>query len=328
VIPVHSDCQLHEQEGPIVYTMSVAEEASSQDLAVCVTDDFAVSAGSWHRGSDGHDHPIAHIDPAVVPMFLQVVQYLERQPEVGPGGMRLADEARAAAAVCIRFGSYFAVLTGAARPLCPDARDETTSHIDDDEIARMNIEISAAIEWWFSLKGSEPQRYGCLVQRALRYLPPGRKTVGRSPHGDRLWACALGSVAAEVGRAWHQERLERDLQLGATHPVRVIANSTTLQSWRNGPIENVHAGTRSVGHRIDERRVLPRDESAIMRQAQDGLYGALRGVESLMFDGAWPPPPDRVLPFLTPFLYPSGWSCTEQSRAITLPLRAAGSSVR
>ena len=38
------------------------------------------------------------------------------------------------------------------------------------------------------------------------------------------------------------------------------------------------------------------------------------------------PPPDRVLPFMTPFMEPSRWSYTEQSRVIELPLRtdAAG----
>jgi len=97
-------------------------------------------------------------------------------------------------------------------------------------------------------------------------------------------------------------------------------HTMTLLSWRNGPVEKVHAGQR-FGHRFNERRVLPRDEQAIIRQAQDVLCVALHAVEHMARDGAWPPPPVRVLPFMRPFCHPRDWSYTEQSRVIELPVR-------
>jgi hypothetical protein len=286
-----------------------------------VEDDFVLDVGSWLQIVNEHQRLVTRIAPPPVPMFRQVVDYLEAKPQLPDGYVRLADEARAAVAVCVRWGSYFAALADVSRPFSPDVRDENTSQIADGEMARMNIEISAAIQWWLTLKGSDERRYAQLVRRALAYLPLERKTVTRSPEGDVLRGCATTAMATAVRLAWSTEHLERDLKLAVTHGVRAIANTITLLAWRNGPVENVHAGRR-LGHRFNERRVLPRDEKAIIRQAQNVLHAALNAVEHMAFDGAWPPPPVRVLPFMRPFCHPRDWSYTEQSRVVELPLRA------
>jgi hypothetical protein len=46
------------------------------------------------------------------------------------------------------------------------------SQIDDAEMARMNIEISAALAWWLTLRGADERRYWDLVHRALAYAKP------------------------------------------------------------------------------------------------------------------------------------------------------------
>jgi hypothetical protein len=97
------------------------------------------------------------------------------------------------------------------------------------------------------------------------------------------------------------------------HDVSVIA-------WRNGPIENVHAG-RYVGYGLNERRVLPKVEKSIIRHAQDGLFSGLKAADYLKYDGAWPPPAERVLPFMHGLIGPRDWSCTESSRIVEIPLR-------
>ena len=89
---------------------------------------------------------------------------------------------------------------------------------------------------------------------------------------------------------------------------------------RNGPIENVHAG-RYVGYGLNERRVLPKAEKSIIRHAQNGLFSGLKAADYLKYDGAWPPPAERVLPFMHGLIGPRGWSCTELSRVVELPLR-------
>jgi hypothetical protein len=83
-------------------------------------------------------------------MFQQVVAYLEAKPVPPSGSMRRADEARAAVAVCLRWGSYFAVLADPARPDAPNIDAGQVSQIDDEEMARMNIEISAGVAWWLT----------------------------------------------------------------------------------------------------------------------------------------------------------------------------------
>ena len=284
-----------------------------------VTEDFVLDAGSWLQNLYEGGQPIAQIAPPPTPMFQQVAEYLDAKPLPSAGYVRLADEARAAVAICLRWGSYFTLLADASRPFSPNVRDEQASHIDDDEMARMNIEISAAVQWWLSLKYSDEQRYAQLVQRSLAHLPLGRKMVTRSPEGDVLRGCATATMAAAVLRAWPVERLEQDLLLAKTWGARAIANTVTLLCWRNGPVENVHAGHR-IGHGLNARRVLPRHEKAIIRHAQNGLNAALKAMEYMVLDAAWPPPADRVLPFMRPFCHPSNWSYTALSRFVQLPL--------
>jgi hypothetical protein len=255
-------------------------------------------------------------------MFAQVVEYLETKPVPQAACFRLAAEARAAVTICMRLGSYFAVLTNPSLPFSPSVDDASASHIHDDEMARMNIEISAAIAWWFNLKGSDDKRYTGLVNRAITYPPLGRKTVAQSSQSSSLKSCASAYFAAELRHAWPAALLEQDLRLAATHPIRLIANAVTLRAWRNGPIENIHAGRRAA-YAMHERRMVARDEKAIVRQAQDAIYGVLQAVEYMVFDGAWPPPAERVLPFMRPLLHPRDCSCAEQSRVIQLPRRAA-----
>lgn len=299
--------------------MPTPDPMTSGTLRVGVNDDFVLDAGSWSQIVHEGQQLVTRVTPPSVPMLQQVVDYLEAQPSPADRSVRSVDEARAAVAVCLRCGTYFAALVDASRPFSPDAWDESTSHIADSEMARLNIEISAAIQWWLTLKGSDDQRYAELVRRALAHLPTGRRTVTHVPEGDVLVECATSAMATALQLAWPDEMLERDLGRARKHGVRIIANSITLLSWRNGPVESVHAGRRP-GHRFNERRILPRHEKAIIRQAQNMLHTALSAMEHMALDGAWPPPPERVLPFMRPFCHPSDWSYTRQSLEIDLPL--------
>ena len=63
--------------------------------------------------------------------------------------------------------------------------------------------------------------------------------------------------------------------------------------------------------------------SVITGRARSGIFSGLKTVDDLRYDSAWPPPAERVLPFLRDMIGRSGWSCTEQSRPVELPLRQA-----
>ena len=76
-----------------------------------------------------------------------------------------------------------------------------------------------------------------------------------------------------------------------------------------------------MGYGLNERRVLPKAEKSTICHAQDGLFSGLKAADYLRYDNAWPPPAERVLPFMHGPIGPMGWSCTESSRIVELPLR-------
>jgi hypothetical protein len=288
-------------------------------LRVRVIESLELDGGTWNRIEDQKGWPVVRITSPATPMFQQVVAYLEAKPVPPGGNMRRAAEARAAVAVCLRWGSYFAVLADPSRPAAPDIDNDQISQIDDEEMARMNIEISAALAWWLALAGSDDRRYWDLVARALAYLPTGPKAVSALQGGEVLITCTVPEMVAHVRRSWPADRLDRDVETAAKHGIRVIANTITHIAWRNGPVENVHAGGHQ-GYGLDRRRVLPKAEKAIVRHAQSGFAAGLKAADSLKYSDAWPPPAERVLPFLHGLVGPSRWSVTETSRNVELPL--------
>jgi hypothetical protein len=63
-------------------------------------------------------------------MFEQIIAYLESLlPIPGYPGLRLGEEAIAATAVCLRWGSYLAVLADRDKPLWPQAYRPTMGRI-------------------------------------------------------------------------------------------------------------------------------------------------------------------------------------------------------
>lgn len=296
--------------------------AAEDVLRVRVADDFILDGGRWELAKTKDRPPVARIGSPVTPMFQQVVKYLERKPAPRCGNFRRDEESRAAVAVCLRWGSYFAVLADPLRPAASNLDDDQVSQIADDEMARLNIEISAGVAWWLTLRGADEPRYWDLVHRALAYLPTGPKTVRPLEGGNLLLACATAEMANEVRRNWPADRLREALAVGEEQGIRVIANAITLRAWRNGPVEDIHAG-RGGSCELSTRRIPPRAEKAIIRQAQGGVHAGLKAVDILKYGAAWPPSAERVLPFLHPLVGPARWSHTEQSRAVELWLRQA-----
>ena len=63
-----------------------------------------------------------------------------------------------------------------------------------------------------------------------------------------------------------------------------------------------------MGYGLNERRVPPKAEKSIIRHAQNGLFSGLKAADYLKYDGAWPPPAERVLLFMHGLIGPRGWS--------------------
>ncbi len=95
----------------------------------------------------------ARIDSGKITLFRQVLDYLRAQPDppAPPIGWTDENEGAVAAAVVLRWGSYVAVLADAAKPVWAEARTPRTSRICDSEMARINIEASAALAEWIDI---------------------------------------------------------------------------------------------------------------------------------------------------------------------------------
>src|SRR2546426_1354696 len=118
-------------------------------LRVRVNDELVLDAGTCEqvRGSQGHERMIR---PPPTTLFRQVLAYLQEKPDPtghlpGSGAGR---EGAAAAALVLRWGSYLCVLLDRDKPLWSEAGAEGISRISDAEMARINIEASAALAEW------------------------------------------------------------------------------------------------------------------------------------------------------------------------------------
>lgn len=72
----------------------------------------------------------------------------------------------------------------------PEVHSPRTSRISDEEMARINIEASAALAEWIDLYRTDPggRLYEQLVNRAVAYLPMPKKT-------SKLEVTAFGALA-------------------------------------------------------------------------------------------------------------------------------------
>ncbi len=102
-------------------------------------------------------------------------------------------------------------------------------------------------------------------------------------------------------------------------------------AWRNGPVEDVHAG-HSWSYPLDQRRVTPDEERELLRFASERLAMGMSVCRQFMMEQPRRPWAEQVLPFgLASILLitPVGWTLTETSRDVHLPssARATGTAM-
>jgi hypothetical protein len=165
-----------------------------------------------------------------------VVVHATRAPWLGPPNRLLGV---GATALCVRWGSYLAVLMDINKPIDPRTKHPHISKIGNNEMMRINIEISANLEHLLHFLQSDEHECYRLLERAYAYLPMPQRWV---KHDFQLAAVIL-AIAKFFNE--HPERLNFDPAYTdrlLTHPFRVVANLITLWAYRNGEVENVHAG--------------------------------------------------------------------------------------
>lgn len=291
-------------------------------LQVRVNEEVVLDAGTCEEVSGPHG-PEWLIHPPETTLFHQVLAYLRDKPDPPkrPSGAMVGREGVAAAALVLRWGSYLAVLLDRDKPVWPEVRSASTSRISDEEMARINIEASAALAEWIDLyrRGPGGRHYTQLVQRAIGYLPMPQKTAKLKVR--EIAALADPEMAARVVQAADAERLARG-QAGAERwPSRMLANALVNTAWRNGPVEKVHAGSFR-GYPLAQRRVTLAEERELMRFASAGMALGMTVCLQLARERPRRSWPEQVLPFgLAEILLitPSRWTLTEASREVRLP---------
>jgi hypothetical protein len=105
------------------------------------------------------------------------------------------------------------------------------------------------------------------------------------------------------------------------HPARVLANALINACWRNGPIEEIHAG-RASAYPLTLRRITPSEERKLMRTTAGRLAQGLLAAFELIHERSGRTWAERVLSFhLVPELLvtPTGWTLDERMRQVWLP---------
>jgi hypothetical protein len=181
-----------------------------EQLRVRVDDELVLDAGTCEEAS-GPRGPERLIRPPATTLFHQVLAYLKAKPDPPkrPSGSMVGREGVAAAALTLRWGSYLAVLLDHDKPVWSEVRSARTSRISDEEMARINIEASAALAEWIDIYREDPggRLYEQLVNGAVAYLPMPEKTA--KLRVTEFAALAQPEMAARILEAADAARLER-----------------------------------------------------------------------------------------------------------------------
>ena len=298
---------------------------ASERLHVRVNDELALDAGTCEEVT-GANGPERLIHPPTTTLFNQVLAYLreKRDPPQRPSGSMVGREGVAAVALALRWGSYLAVLLDHDKPIWPEVDSPSTSRMSDEEMARINIEASAALAEWIDIYRADPggRLYEQLVNRAVAFLPMPKKTSRlKVTEFGALSNPGVGSRLVEAFRASDASRIKRARGDVERHPSRVLANALVNSAWRNGPVENIHAGGFR-GYPLDQRRITLAEEREIMAFVSERFAQGMSVCLRFALEQPPRPWPEQVLPYSLAemlLITPSRWTLTESSREVRLP---------
>ena len=148
-------------------------------------------------------------------------------------------------------------------------------------------------------------------------LPMPKKTSKRAR--NVLPALARADMAARLVAATQADRLEQRRAEAERHPSRVLTNAVVNMAWRNGPVENLHAGNvRDLP--LDRRRFTVAEERELMGHACGHLATGMDVCLQLAMEPSERPWAEQVLPFGVAggLVTPSRWTLTEDSREVRL----------
>ncbi len=301
-------------------------------LFIKMNDRCTLDAGYWQSGIDEDHIPYRFISSPQTTLYQQLLTYLEEatkdQKAPPKNQLHFGEVALATVAVCIRWGSYLAVLMRQEQPQWPPASHPNISCISDGEMARINIEASAALAQWIDLMRSSNQHFRKMVKAAIQLLPFPITHLDASLHYNRFRALSsfnsangrqylMQAFERDFGTAWVEQEKERIL----LHPTRALANGILNEHWRNGSsIEDIHAGVYSPPTLpLAQCRLTAEQETLLMRETSELFVPTIRALYNMVVKPSNETWPEQALPLAIAFKPPIHWSLSEQTRDITLP---------
>ena len=305
--------------------------AQRHSLTINANDRCAIDAGSWQECIEEDQMPYRLISSPQTTMYRQVLSYLEettRDEKVPPKSqLHFGEVAIATVAICIRWGSYFAVLVNRDLPQWVAAFDPEVSCISDGEMARINIEASAALSDWIGLMQADQQRFRKLVKAAVQLLPFPIIQLDGSTYYHRFRALGAinsansrRSLMEAFARDFGWEWLEREKARVLVNPTRALANGILSEHWRNGSgIEDIHAGSVAPPRPLTQCRLTKAQETLLTQETAELFVPTLRALYNVVSKPSEESWPEKALPYAIAFKPLTDWSLEEQTRAIALP---------
>ena len=300
-------------------------------VTININDQCAIDAGNWQECVEEDRTPYRLVSPPHTTMYRQVLSYLEettRNKKVPPKSqLHFGEVAIATVALCIRWGSYFAALTDHDLPQWAAAIDPEVSCIGDGEMARINIEASAALSDWIDLMRTDQPRFRKLVKAAVQLLPFPIAQLDGSTYYHRFRAFSainsasgrhnlMEALAQDFGSEWLEQEKARVL----VNPTRALANGILNEHWRNGSgIEDVHAGGIAPPRPLLQRRLTRAQEEMLLQETAELFVPTMRALYNAVGKPSEESWPEQALPYAIVFKPPADWSLDEQSREFALP---------
>ncbi len=278
------------------------------ELMVQVKDDLVLNAGKVTVESDRYI-----LTPPETSLFDQLWNWLAEHPRRDYGIHNYA-LGIGATALCFRWGTYLSVLMDENKPIDPRAAEGNISMISNREMKRINIEASYNLAFLFEKMHSNENETLDFILRAYDWLPMPHKRIKPDWKNIRTIYAFLASYKNFVD-PFYQERSEQAIK----HPYRALANVLSVLAYRNGDIENVHAG-EGAAYPLTHRRFTFHQSRDILRGTAEHLSAALAAKPA--WDSTLPnisePWPQRLagLPYIT--FYPWDWSLDQSSASVTL----------
>lgn len=284
-------------------------------LYVRVRKSFFVSAGTFEIGGNA-----TIVEPPTHSMFEQLVDWLLPHPLRDPPIRSGATMGIGATALCLRWGSYLAVLLDETKDLDPRAESAEVSMVSNQEMKRINLEVSANLARLLRMLHDDEVACCRLLCLSYQHLPmPDRQVRQCSGFLDVFDGLTSPDFWNRATAEW-RARINEVREVVTRHPYRILANSLVLASYRNGPIERLHSG-RVLGYSLNRRRATDRQVRELLQFTSDRLATVLLRMRP------WEQHPGHLLPwpenlagiYLSPVLTPKGWSLSDSSCTICLP---------